>query len=199
MVIIAPHIDDEVLGCASFLSENAVVVYVTMNHPLFPDRENVAERDKIADWIGFQVVQLQYETNRIEDTGYSALLSDIERLLDEHKPDTVLVPFPSYNQDHRIVHEAALTALRPHDRLHFVKRVLIYEEPDMPGTMRKVDFRPNYFRALDIDRKIKLYEAYRSQVRGHRLADHVRAISIYRGMQANLPNAEAFEVARWVQ
>jgi LmbE family N-acetylglucosaminyl deacetylase len=146
---------------------------------------------------GFQRVLLDYPIHKIDTLGQAKVITDIELTIKMFRPETVLVPFPSYNQDHRAVHDAALTAMRPNDKQHFVKRILVYEEADVFGTM--ATFRPNYFRPLDIDRKVSLYEIYESQIRGHRSADLLRAMSEIRGMQAQLPSAEAFEILRWVE
>lgn len=94
--------------------------------------------------------------------------------------------------------QADITALRVHDRLHFVKRVLVYEEPDVWGTMRKVEpFKPTYFRRVDMARKLSLWSIYRSQQRGHRTQEDIRTMAHARGMQSHQDYAEAFEVLRW--
>ena len=66
------------------------------------------------------------------------------RLINEIKPDEVYIPHPSYNQDHRVAYESTLTALRPHDLNHFVKRIFVYEQPHMLFWDDE-DFQPNYF------------------------------------------------------
>jgi hypothetical protein len=44
-----------------------------------------------------------------------------------------------------------------------------------------------------------LYHIYASQVRRHRSDEHLMAIARIRGMQADVDDAEAFEVLRWVE
>ena len=200
VLIVSPHLDDEVLGCASFLDNTATVLYLTSKHPLFPNGLNISESKLLQRKAGFSAFRHELPTNNLATVGESALISLFEDALNATQPDTVLVPYPSYNQDHRIAYECALTALRVHDRLPFVSKVLVYEETDVWGTLRKVEgFRPTYFRNLDIERKLDLWAIYRSQQRGHRTIEDIKTIAHARGMQSHQQWAEAFEVLRWCE
>ena len=42
-------------------------------------------------------------------------------LINTYTPQTVYIPYTSYNQDHRAIYNAAMVALRPHDKNWFVK------------------------------------------------------------------------------
>jgi hypothetical protein len=92
-----------------------------------------------------------------------------------------------------------MVSLRPHDRNHFVKKVLLYEQPQVYfwNTTGR-EFNANYFVEIDIDKKIKVYEAMKSQVRSFRSSEHLRANAKLRGGQSNCDYAEAFEIIRWV-
>lgn len=205
ILIIAPHPDDEVYGCSSILADKKkalMVVYVTLMHPLFPGGENIREQEKLAETIGFEPIILpsHKQTNMLDKSGQAYLISNLECIFNECRPWTVLVPCPSYNQDHRVVYDAALTAMRPHDRNHFVKSVLLYEQPETWGSLRSpLPFEPNYYKELDLNFKLKLMNIYKSQMRGHRTPQHIEAIARSRGMQANMDCAEAFEVVRWIE
>jgi len=130
------------------------------------------------------------------------LISDFERVLNEHKPESVYIPYPSYNQDHTAVYEAALVALRHHDINHFAKRVLIYEQPHVFLWDNTYDlnnsFKPNYFKEIDIERKLEAYSLLESQVRSFRGVDIIKQLASLRGKQANCDYAEAYKVLRWV-
>jgi len=193
IMILAPHMDDEVLGCASLL-KGSVVVYFTQGHPSFPGW--LEEQERMMEAGGFESELLDYPIHHLDTIPQARFIGNVEKFIQEWRPDTVVIPFASYNQDHRAVHEAALTAMRPNDKLHFVKRILVYEEPDVLGTFK--DFRPAYFRPVDIDEKCRLVSLYKSQVRGHRSDDVLMAMATIRGMQSRLSYAEAFEVLRWV-
>ena len=128
------------------------------------------------------------------------LIDTISDEINRGKFDTLIIPNASYNQDHRAAHEASLTAVRPHDTNHFVKRVLLFEEPESFGTLRHGQrFYPNYFRPVNIDDKIRLIKMYKSQLREHRSLDFIKAIATLRGEQICEPYAEAFDILRWTE
>jgi len=204
VLIVSPHMDDEVLGCSSWLQllENEVfVVYSTRTHPLYPcvaEENDKLFRELLLDanrrWLNCEQI------NRLDLLGQEKLVTEHEKVIEEVKPDLLLVPCSSYNQDHRAVFDATLTACRPHDRNFFVKKILSYEQPETWGTLRSTDFfNANYFRRLDMEFKLSCYRVYASQIRGHRSEEHLQAIAKFRGMQCGMEFAEAFEVLRWVE
>jgi len=201
-LIIAPHLDDEVYGCTTFLEAGTGVFYCTKAHPDFPKGEPLQEAMALKESLSIDAIwgPRTWRANHLCDVPQAELIEHFERMVDGLKPETLLLPAPSYNQDHRAVLDAALAAVRPHDANWFVKRVLLYEQPETFGTLRKPPpFNPTYFRPLDIGLKRKLYTVYGSQIREHRSFARIRAIAEVRGMQANMAHAEAFEVLRWVE
>lgn len=200
-LIITPHMDDEVLGCASFLLDKGdppALLYMTYLHPAFPDGEMVERNKELIEWLGSpKVFYREFPGNQLDTIGQHPLMMAIEAVINEVQPDIVLIPHPSFNQDHRAVYDAAVAALRPHDTTHSVKRVLLYEQPEVLGTLR-AEFRPTYFRPVDIGQKVKCLEHYPRAIRGHRTRAHIVAFARMRGYQVNMDYAEAFEVLRWV-
>jgi LmbE family N-acetylglucosaminyl deacetylase len=53
------------------------------------------------------------EENRFFEADFTKLVSAIERALARLNPRQVLIPLPSFNQDHQRAYRAAITALRP--------------------------------------------------------------------------------------
>jgi len=155
VLIIAPHMDDEVLGCSSFLQNkniNTIIFYATKKHAFVSTETLVKENDELIEFLGCKKRFMSFEyVNKLDTIPIQDLLNEFEAVLMEEKPLTVLLPTPSYNQDHRIIYEAMLTALRPHDKIPFVKRVLMYEQPESFGTLRKVEpFKASYYRRLAV-------------------------------------------------
>ena len=135
--------------------------------------------------------------NKLHTFPITKHIAEIENAINMFEPETLLIPFPSYNQDHRHIFEAAITASRPHDINRYVKNVLVYEQPETLQTNRiEPQFIPHVFVPIDIDQKIKLYQIYKSQIRGHRTIDDIKNLAAVRGMTCFAPYAEAFMVIR---
>ena len=208
ILIVSPHPDDEVLGCGGIMSKYAKDVhvhYVTFHHPLVDYNVYRAENAKLMFHLLLKGGSSCYSpenilrmTNQLHTLPITTLVTQFEELIQKVRPTTVLVCYPSYNQDHRTVFEALLTATRPHDRNWMPKNILVYEQPETLHTNRigTDQFRPQVFVPIDVEEKIKLYEFYQSQIRGHRGTDTIRALACLRGSFISKPFAEAFEVMR---
>ena len=199
-LIISPHIDDDVLGCGGILDSDCYVIYCGLNESFIPNRPDRQERlEEIMDVR--EITHHDYEIleNRVNNYDEHNLIGDFERIINDYKPDEVYVCHPSYNQDHRAVYDATMVSLRPHDKNHFVKKVFVYEQPHMLfWDNGSVEFKPNHFVPIDIEKKVKVYTLMKSQVRSFRSQEHLKSIAKLRGGQSNCEYAEAFQVLRWV-
>lgn len=204
VLIFSTHMDDEILSCASFLQvdlDNVTIFYHNNVHPVVGGKVIQEENEKLISFLGCSKILSNIRAvNRLDTIATDDLINEYEDVVMVVKPDTVVLPFPSYNQDHRAVYIAALTVLRPHDKVHFIKRVLLSEQPETFGVIERNSlFKPVYYRKLDFKRKVKLNEFYQSQLRGHRSLDFIESIAKVRGNQSCYEYAEAFEVLRWVE
>lgn len=197
VLVISPHADDEVLGCASWLDRNCVVFYCGVDDFHVVDRQQrLREVEAVAKRLGFRWSVGDFPVNRYSERFFD-LVQELERAIDEVRPDVLLIPSRSHNQDHRSVHEASLVAIRHHDRNFFVPRVLAYEGPDN-YLAEAWPFRPSYFRRLDIELKVEANALHGSQLREHRAPELLRTMAAHRGRQAGMEAAEAFVVLRWI-
>jgi len=197
-LVLSPHIDDEVLGCGGILDADTFVLHCGVEDRSYVSaEERVREIREVQRVAGFGMRLLK---NTVNAYGETDLIGDFEKVINEVRPDQAYIPYPSYNQDHRAVFNAAIVALRPHDQNFFVKKVLVYEQEHVLfwSENRLAPFHANYFIPIDIERKLTLYGLLRSQVRSFRSPEHLRAMARVRGAQANCAHAEAFEVLRWI-
>ena len=115
-LIFAPHIDDEVLGCYSWLDRDAHVVWFGVVDPETEegqgiDRETrLEEAAAVSRSTGFSFTLGSEPVNRFD---VKSILAIAEHAIAEYAPRYVLLPCPSYNQDHRAVFDAVHTAVRP--------------------------------------------------------------------------------------
>jgi len=195
-LIIAPHIDDEVLGCYSVLNVDTFVCYMGVeNRSYVSAEERVREMESAVSELKFKWTLFNHTVNQYRCEN---MIAQMEELINLHKPERVYIPQFSYNQDHRAVYDAAMVALRHHDLNWFVNKVFVYEQPhslSWPYT----DFKANYYIGMDVAEKIRIYGLYKSQVRGHRSSAFIEAMARLRGEQAGLQYAEGFECIRFVE
>lgn len=198
-LVISPHIDDEVLGCGGILDKDTFVLHCGIeDRSTISSETRIAEIEAVRKIAGFKMKLLR--GNVVNNYRPVDMISEFENVINNVKPREVYIPFPSYNQDHRAVYEAALVALRQHDINFFAKRVMVYEQPHVFFWSHNSEdnFNPNYFVPIDIERKLKLYSLLKSQVRSFRSPAHLRALAALRGGQSNCKYAEAFQILRWV-
>lgn len=200
-LVISPHIDDELLGPGGILDEKTHVVYCGYDESHLADRptaeDRLKEAEDVAEYLGHTFELLD---NKINNYSVTKLIGDLENIINIFKPDEIYIPHPSYNQDHKAVYDAAMVATRPHDRNWFVKKILLYEQPQVilwNNTNR--EFRPNYYVPIDIERKINAYKIMKSQVRSFRSPELLKSMAHIRGQQSNYEYAEAFEILRWIK
>lgn len=224
VLVVSPHPDDEVIGCGGLISKikdeggQVIVQFVTLGDTrdlsvrgLSTADERVAEIERVAgvlkfdDWdIALRGPQYHLRLDAVAQVDLVELLENDARLsLRAVEPAVVLLPSPlSYNQDHRAVAEAALTALRPHDNgCAAPGMVAIFEEVADQWTPREAP-PPNLFVALDevhLDAKIAAMRCYASQVRPHphtRSLEALRSIAVTRGAHSGVAYAEAYHCVR---
>jgi LmbE family N-acetylglucosaminyl deacetylase len=195
-LIFSPHVDDEVLGCFAHLGSNCFVLYFGVEDRRDASRQlRLRELSTSAELHGFDYEVLDHTVNRYFGP---ELIAPMERALNDLRPRTVLLPIPSYNQDHRAVYDAGIAATRPHDVNWLAPNVLLFEQPDSVLWPHGPMDHPTYFVPIDVEAKISAYRVYASQVRGHRSPETVRALACLRGAQIGQPAAEAFVVRRMV-
>lgn len=120
-LIIAPHYDDEVLGCGGLLAshpDGSAVMFLcgrTYNHrPLDADTHKAARYANRAKFVlGYEHIYYASFEDECLDKSFVPLLSRMERILDAWKPELILVPHPGdAHQDHRTAFQAAQIACR---------------------------------------------------------------------------------------
>lgn len=196
ILVFSPHVDDEILGCFSFLGPESHVLYFGVeDRPEASRSQRILELQSSASLLGFSWDILSNTVNRYVA---SDLILAIEQTINRLQPSVVLLPEPSYNQDHRAVYDAGIVATRPHDQNWRVPTVLLFEQPDSVLWPHSSATSPTFFHEIDIKGKLAAYAMYASQVRGHRSPSTIEALARLRGAQISRPFAEAFHVRRLV-
>jgi LmbE family N-acetylglucosaminyl deacetylase len=139
--------------------------------------------------------------NRLDEMALLDVVKIVEHHVADVRPETVYTHHAGdLNVDHRVVHQAVLTACRPLPGSS-VREILAYET--VSSTEWGTPFVPNHFVAVDgfVDAKLRALECYRSEMREFphpRSAESIRALAAFRGASIGASAAEAFAVVRSV-
>lgn len=214
-LVIAPHPDDEVLGCGGLLAllsglgTPAVRAIVTQG--MEPDycaraiAEIRAEAETAGAILGVAETHwLGLPAAGLDQVPHARLNAAIGELVTKVAPDTLLLPFPGdIHRDHQLVFESAMVAARP-SRHSYPVRILCYEtvsETNWNAPGLTPVFAPNVFVDIDstLDRKLNAFRAYASQVRSfpqERSIEALTALARLRGATVHRNAAEAFVLIR---
>jgi N-acetylglucosamine malate deacetylase 1 len=226
LLVVAPHPDDELLGCGALINRvkrsggQVFVLFLTVGdtrdfsqagHSMRSEREReIEEVAKLFDLDGYHITLPGNNFHlRLDHQPQQRLIDLIERdgplSISEVRPSVVLLPeITSYNQDHKSVAHAGITALRPgpwEDR-HQPSLVLMYEEVADGWSGEAISGRNFHVGVdpIDVDQKIAGLRCYASQWRTHphtRSEEALRALAAVRGVQCGKPLAEAFHCLRF--
>jgi LmbE family N-acetylglucosaminyl deacetylase len=200
-LVVSPHIDDEVLGCGGTINDKTFVLECGVDDfHIVSKRERIIELEAAQKILGFEFEVLD---NKVNSYNVNNLIEGITKSINSIQPKEIYIPYPSYNQDHQEVYRASMVALRHHDLNYFVPRVFVYEETQVVLWDNSHDinglFKPNYYREIDIEKKIAAYKCLRSQVRSFRSPEFLQEIAQLRGRQSGKKYAEAFQCLRYVE
>ena len=219
LLVIAPHSDDEVLGCGGLISKikkAGVKVYVLIFNLGFEKDDTKESQEKrkkevqdamnVLNVDAFHLVHDQPDNNRdLDAKPLHSLIEIIESTstvsLEKIEPTMVAIPtIFSHHQDHVHVHNACIAALRPIST-PVSDVVLSYEAPEHSRWSAAGVFEPNFFVEIDdvINQKVLAFSKYNSQIRpGGRDADSITNQAKYRGQEVGKNLCEAFYVHRFI-
>jgi LmbE family N-acetylglucosaminyl deacetylase len=221
-VVLAPHADDEAMGCSGLMAKLAAagsrihVVYLAVDgfhhYGLDADttyEQRVAEIEHVLALFGERCTyQIAYGDRdlieQLDRLPRRELVDRFERVLNEHRPELLLLPaLPDYDQDHQAVFHAAHAAARPIAAQFgkwLVPHVLAYEMTKLQWASEPL---PRFAAFTDItdvlETKLESVRRYATMLRPSphiRSLESVRALATIRGAEIGVEAAEAFAVLR---
>lgn len=214
---IAPHPDDEILGCGGTLAKLAalgnevfVAIATKAQPPLFTD-EFVAQGRKEAllahRLIGIKETYFcELPAANLDTTEHHKINYEISKLVSDVRPDILFVPyFGDLHLDHQRIFLSTLVASRPNHNA-YPKKVLAYEtlsETNWNAPYLTPGFHPNIFFDISNFLQVKLdaFSCYQSQMKTfphERSLPALEALAKLRGATVNCHAAEAFVLIREV-
>ena len=219
ILVVAPHPDDETIGCGGTLlkhhAEGDEIYWLILTHmdkKVGYTQTQIETRDieikRVADLYSFKgTFNLEFPTTLLDTFPLKDLVSKIFKVIKDVCPDTLYLPYPGdVHSDHRVAFSAA-SACTKSFRHHSIKQVYCYEalsETEMGIHPDDSGFRPNVF--VDIshyqEKKLEIMKIYESELLDFpfpRSERAIRALADFRGSTAGCNAAEAFMLLKEIQ
>jgi LmbE family N-acetylglucosaminyl deacetylase len=216
ILVIAAHPDDETLGCGGVLSRHADmgdrVFALSLTDgvsaraaPPEAAKQRQEAANLAAECLNFQwLTRGHFPDNAMDSAPLLEVVQFIETVKNDLAPDLIYTHHGAdLNVDHRIAFQAVMTAFRPQPGGQ-VPEIRTFEIPSSTEWSHRsmgAPFAPNLFvdTSKQWEAKLAALKAYGTEMRAFphaRSYEAVDALSTYRGAQAGLPRAEAFQIVR---
>ena len=200
VLAVGAHPDDIELGCAGTLAlhkmngDKVYLLVLTRGEASGDANVRGDECGKAAEVLGVdQLFFGDLQDTMVHDDRRT--IDVIEKVVDEVKPDIIYAPtYKDTQQDHRNTGHACMSAGRR------CKMMLLYE-----GASTQRDFFPQVFVSIkkSLDLKLKVTQIFGSQVKNNhgqysKAVKAIQGLAKYRGYQAGVEVAEAYEVGKFI-
>jgi len=215
ILIIAPHMDDEVLGCGGTICKHLAsgdrVSVIFIAHRIYAHKyDDLKSKEQRSHALAAKKVLGYSEVSFLDlpderlDGSVQEIIIPLEEKVADLSPDIVYFPFRGdNNQDHRAVFDAARVVFRPVAAKE-VKSIYMYEVPsstEQSPPLAENAFLPNHYVNIKpfIKKKLKALGCYETEKRGFphpRSEEAVRLSAQKRGSEIGFDAAEAFMVLK---
>ncbi len=208
IMVIAPHADDEVLGCGGYLlhqvKEGARVVVVLGTIGGINERQNfemrLAEATQVNKQLGSELFYLFKNKDAMLDTVPSLeITAKLDQYIEQYRPDEIFINYRSRHQDHIKMYDCAMASMRLKEG-YMPKLIALYEYPFVSDGLDIVRGGKIYHDITDnIDEKVALFNLYASQVKAAPSPlneSGIKALASIRGLECGMEYAEMFYVQK---
>lgn len=215
-LFIAPHPDDEVLGCGAIIrkfaqtSGNDVYVLVMSRGTpkLYPEHKIVNVRNEALaahKILGVKdTIFLDFHAPEMDNVPLADVSRSISEVIQKLRIDVLFIPHRGdIHNDHNVVFKAAVVAARPVGN-YTVKEIHCYEtlsETEWAAPFGDDAFIPNYFINVtaQLPYKLEAMRCFKSQLKefpNPRSLENIEALAKFRGATVGFERAEAFMTIR---
>lgn len=215
ILVIAPHPDDEVLGCGGTIKKHVLQgdeVFLCIGTKAYTPqwseefiKERPHEIERANKVLGVKKTYfLDFPSVKVDTIPQKEVNDAIFKVVKEVQPEVMYIPHGGdLNQDHRIFFAASLVAGRPLPGSS-IKEIFSYEAlSETEWGNELTPFVPNGF--VDISKSInakkEAMSAYKSELREFphpRSLKAIDALALKRGSEAGMEYAEAFMIIRFL-
>jgi N-acetylglucosamine malate deacetylase 1 len=215
VLCVAAHPDDEALGCGATLAKHSAVgdevrILIMGTGATARGFAGQIEVDRLkvqaelaSQSMGASVALQGLPDNRLDSLDLLDLAKIVEDALEAFPADVVYTHHAGdLNIDHRLVHQAVVTACRPTGKP--VKSILTFEVQSSTEWGHEV-FSPTVFvnvAGVPMVKKLEALKCYAEEMRAFphpRSVEAIKALAAWRGATAGVREAEAFMVVREVR
>jgi N-acetylglucosamine malate deacetylase 1 len=216
ILVIAPHPDDETLGCGGTLlkhsARNEKIHWLIMTNA--DESGGFSEEFRKSREKEIELVSSMYKFKSVHRTNFCAsslderpmtdIINAISEVLNEVKPDIIYIPNRNdAHTDHTYVFDAMASCTKSF-RYPYIKKVMVYETISETEFSIKDDynsFRPNLWVNVSdyLHDKINIMSVYESELKPHpfpRSKKNIEALATFRGATAGYEYAEAFMIIK---
>lgn len=217
ILILAPHPDDEVLGCGATIKKlsdegNQVFVLVASrgSKRLYDQTKvEVVRSEALEAHILLGVTKtffLDFPAPELDTVPLADISREISKVLSEYKINVLYLPHRGdIHNDHRVVFNAGLVAARPVGDCSVVE-IYAYEtlsETEWAAPFGDDAFIPSCFVNVEstLEAKMEAMKCFKSQLKAFpnpRSLETIEALSKFRGATVGFKAAEAFMVIRQI-
>ncbi len=212
ILVVAPHADDESLGCAGTILKhiaNGDEVYWLLVTGMsketgFTEKQIETRKIEISKVIKSyritQTFQLNLPPAKLDLLALGDVVGAISNIVKKVLPEIVYTVYRNdAHSDHEVVFDAVMSATKSF-RYPSIKRVLAYEtisETDFSMKPEDPGFRPNVFTNIEnyLNQKLDILSFYESEMGTFpfpRSPKAIKSLAYLRGVQSNCEAAEAF-------
>ncbi|WP_421781067.1 PIG-L deacetylase family protein [Kiloniella litopenaei] len=219
VLVVAPHPDDETLGCGGTLlkhkasGEDIHWLIMTMvrqeyGFPEEQEKNRAKQIQEVSNRYAFDSIHnLDLQPAGLDRVPLGDLINKVGIVFGKVKPNTVYLPFPG---DAHSDHDVTFKACFPNTKIFrhpYVKSVRIYEtisETDFGPGIQDQGFKPNLFINIEnfLDKKLEILNLYEGEILPPpfpRSSEAVKSLALLRGHQTQTMAAESFMVTRTIE
>jgi N-acetylglucosamine malate deacetylase 1 len=210
VLVIAAHPDDEALGCGGTIARHVAdgdevhVMFIAdgeTSRTMAVKKNRNFEAYEASKILGMQPpIFLDWNDQMLDTVPLIEITRAIEAHVQKVQPAVVYTHHAGdLNLDHRLVHQATMTAARPLPG-STIKEIYAFEV--VSSTEWGVGFWPTHFVEIDVGMKLKALGAYQDEMRPlphARSFSSVNALAQFRGSTVGVVHAEAFMTMRTVR